>query len=264
MQPNNNPEIINYHLKSKNGKTWRKVSGLLHARLSTISHEDIDDEIVDIFAYTISLINKHRIKGLSEKLHNCKHKLYAVKYHMKAIEEEIEKRVNNFKKQYNAISGVGREQENLVLIYETEAFLFQVKSNLDLMIQALSSVVPSLKGSNTFRHLGERRTDKYLAGGKVIKRLKQSDEQELYLLFETHRNDWIQQLTIWRDIISHYSGLRNFHCFIEEPYRGGDEVKIHYPTMPSGERVDVYCQKTFISLCKLYRSVLKSIAQRIK
>lgn len=201
--------------------------------------------------------------SLTKKLHNCKHKLYAARYHLKAIEGEIDERVADFEKQYAAMSGAGLELENPVLIYETEGFLFQVKSNLDLMIQALRSVVPSLKSFDTFGHKGRRGTSDYRAGGKVIDKLKNSGELELAKLFESHRSAWIQEMTKWRDTITHHSGLRDFHCFIEEPYRGGDQVKIHYPTMPSGERVDLYCQKTYNRLCELYQSVLNSIEERI-
>jgi len=256
VQPSNKPEVIDWHLEG-NGKTWRRVPGALDVRIGGRRPEDSDDVIEDIFASIISLVSEHGIDRLSKKLHDCKHKLYAVRYHLKAIEREIDEKVADFEKEYAAMSGAGLELENPVLIYETEAFLFQVKSNLDLIIQALGSVVPSVKSSHTFGHRGD------VAGGKVIDKLEESGELELAKLFESHRSAWIQQMTGWRTTITHYSGLRDFHCFIEEPYRGGNQVKIHYPTMPSGERVDMYCQKIYNRLCELYRSVLKSIEQRV-
>lgn len=262
VRPSNEPEVIDWHLEG-NGKTWHRVPGALAVRIGGRRPEDSHDVIEGIFARTISLVSEHGMDGLTKKLHDCKHKLYAVRYHLKAIEREIDERVADFEKQYAAMSGAGLELENPVLIYETEAFLFQVKSNMDLMIQALGSVVPSLKSLGAFKHKGGRGTLGYVAGGKVIDKLEKSREPKLAQLFEFHRSAWIQQMTEWRDTITHHSGLRDFHCFIEEPYRGGGRVNIHYPTMPSGERVDVYCRDTYDRLCELYRGVLKSIEQRV-
>jgi hypothetical protein len=263
VQPSNKPEIIDWHLEG-NGKTWRRVPGALAVQIVGMRPEDSDKVIEGLFSGAISLASEHGIDSLTEKLRDCKHKLYAVRYHLKAIEREIDERVADFKKQYAAMSGASLELANPVLIYETEAFLFQVKGNLDLMIQALSSVIPPLKSFTTFKHAGERGTHKYIAGGKVIKQLKRSDELELCQLFDLHRSAWIQEMTLLRDMVTHHSGLRDFRCFIEEPYRGGDKINIHYPRMPSGERVDAYCQKAYDRLCELYRSVLRSIEQRIR
>jgi len=262
VRPSNEPEVIDWHLEH-NGKTWRRAPGALLARIGGRRPEDSDDAIEDIFARTISLVSEHGTDGLTKKLHDCKHKLCAIRYHLKAIEREIDERVADFEKQYAAMSGVGLELENPVLIYETEAFLFQVKSNLDLMIRALGSVVPSLKSLGAFKHKGSRGTPDYRAGGKVIDKLKKSGEHELAQVFESHRSTWIQEMTKWRDRITHHSGLRDFHCFIEEPYRGGDQVQIHYPTMPSGERVDLYCRQTYDRLCELYQSVLKGVEEHV-
>jgi len=262
VQPSNKPEVIDWHLEG-NGKTWHRVPGALAVRIGGRRPEDTDDVIEGSFESTISLVSEHGMDGLIKKLRDCKQKLYAVRYHLKAIEREIDERLADFEKQYAAMSGAGLELENPVLIYETEAFLFQVKSNLDLMIQALGSLVPSLKSFTTFKHKGARGTSSYVAGGKVIDKLERSGELELAQLFDSHRSAWIQQMTLWRDTITHHSGLRDFHCFIEEPYRGGDRVNIHYPTMPSGERVDVYCGETYDRLCELYRSVLTIMEEHV-
>ena len=54
------------------------------------------------------------------------------------------------------------------------------------------------------------------------------------------------------------SKLKNFSCFIEEPYRGEDVV-IHYPSMPNGEKLDDYCNKIYENLIRLYGDVFKVI-----
>jgi len=262
VPPSNKPEVIDWHLEG-NGRTWRRRPGALAVIIGSRRPEDSDDVIEGIFTRTVSSVSERGMDDLTKKLHDCRHKLYAVRYHLNAIEREIDERVADFEKQYAAMSGAGLELANPVLIYETEAFLFQVKSSLDLMTQALGSVFSPLKSRLTFAHKGSRRTSNYVAGGKVIDRLEKSGERELAKLFEDHRSAWIQDMTIWRDTITHHSGLRDFRCFMEEPYRGGNRVTIHYPRMPSRERVDAYCQKTYDLLCELYRSVLVSIEERL-
>jgi hypothetical protein len=260
VTPKNKPEIINYHFEIKNGKKI-KVPGI--PNISLVINENIDDTIENIFKQPISLINIKQMKVLYKNLQNCKYKLYAVKYHLEIIKKEIKDQIDSFMKDYRASSGASIESVNPILIYETEAFLFQVKSNLDLIVQVLGSIITPIRSFCTFKHKGKRGTSTYQAGGKVIDKLKEIEELELAELFDKQRIDWIQQMTIWRDTITHYSGLRNFHCFIEEPYLGGDQVNIHYPTIPSGERVDIYCQKIYNSLCKLYKEVFNLIDKHI-
>ena len=182
-----------------------------------------------------------------------------MEFHLKQIVQEIKERVAEFERNYSAASGAAFEIANHVLIYETEAFLFQVKSNLDLMVQVMGHVIPSLKSFRTFSHSGAHGTPEYAAGGKVIKQLRASGEIDMANLFDAHRTSWIEEMTIMRDTITHYSELRGFHCFVEEPYRGDGQVQIHYPTMPSSERVDAYCEKTYDQLCDLYRSTFSQI-----
>ncbi|HHT9117365.1 MAG TPA: hypothetical protein ACFYD1_01935, partial [Candidatus Hypogeohydataceae bacterium YC38] len=112
----------------------------------------------------------------------------------------------------------------------------------------------------TFKHSEEE--GNFIAGGKVIKALKKSN-QELADLIEKDRALWIQDMVVMRNTITHYSPLKDFNCFIEEPYLGKGEVKIHYPTMPTGKRVDLYCQEIYDRLCELHQNVFKVIKQHV-
>ena len=258
VKPSNNPEIIDHH-SVFDGEKWHKVPGSLSALIGIREEKDVHAEIDSLFLKITSQVSGKGAEQLLKKLDDCKHKLYAVKFHLKEIIREIQERVADFESNYSAGSGASFEVANHSLIYETEAFLFQVTSNLDLIVQALGHVVPSVKSFRTFNHSGEPGTTNYAAGGKLIKQLKQSEETDLANLFDSHRGAWIQEMTIMRDTITHYSGLRGFHCFIEEPYRGGEQVKVHYPTMPSGELVDEYCEKVYGQLCGLYQKVFEYI-----
>lgn len=258
VRPSNNPEGIAHH-SVFDGEKWHKVPGALDVRIGMARTGDRNIEIDSLFEKISKVASDKSAHQILKKLDDCKHKLYAVKFHLKQIVQEIKERVAEFERNYSAASGAAFEIANHVLIYETEAFLFQVKSNLDLMVQVMGHVIPSLKSFRTFSHSGAHGTPEYAAGGKVIKQLRASGEIDMANLFDAHRTSWIEEMTIMRDTITHYSGLRGFHCFVEEPYRGDGQVQIHYPTMPSGERVDGYCEKIHGQLCSLYRDAFERI-----
>jgi SEC-C motif-containing protein len=258
VKPSNNPEVITHH-SVFDGEKWNKAAEVLAARIGMTRTEDRSIEIDSLFEKISQIVSDKSAHQLFKKLDDCKHKLYAVKFHLKQIVQEIKERIAEFERNYSAASGVSIEIANHVLIYETEAFLFQVKSSLDLMIQAMGHVIPSLRSIRTFSHSGKPGTLSYLAGGKVIKQLRASGEIDMANLFGSHRISWIEKITIMRDTITHYSGLRGFRCFVEEPYRGDGQVQIHYPTMPSSERVDAYCEKAYGQLCGLYQSAFARI-----
>jgi hypothetical protein len=254
VTPQNKPEIINHHLVSSNsGRTWEKRPGNLSAIICGVRPEDSDRKIDSLLSPYLNNSRKSNNNTLKSKLLDCRHKLYAVRYHLLTIKKESKERVKEFENNYSAGSGVALEIENPRLVYETEAFLFQVKSCLDVLTQVLSEVIPPLKSIDSFRK------KKGKAGGEVINSLNENGLEELGNLFEQYRTEWIQDLVEMRDRITHHGNLRGFNCFIEEPYKGGEKVTIHYPTMPSGIKVDDYCQDTYDRLLDLYESTLKFI-----
>jgi hypothetical protein len=254
VRPQNQPEVIDYYLTSPDGKTWTKHPGNLIGMISGFKPEDLDEEITSIIDPLSELSSQKQNRRLSEKLIDCRHKLHAVRYHLHTVKREIAERVTEFEKSYTAGSGMAQELENPRLVYETEAFLFQVKSSLDILTQTLGCVVPPLRSTHTFR--SKKIDGVEQAGGNVIDALLKNGFETMGHLFEEHRTKWIQELVEMRDTITHYSRLHHFHCFIEEPYMGGNKVTIHYPTMPSGVRVDNYCQTTYTNLLDLFKSVL--------
>lgn len=257
IKSQNDPELIDSHMTSPDGLNWTKRPGRIIAMISGVKPEDSDASIEELFGeYTRSAKERgeHRF---ANKLSDCRHKQYAVKYHLLSLKEEIKIRVEEFEKEYSAGSGVYFEMQNPRLIFETEFFLFQVKSSLDILVKALGTIIPPLKSMRSF---AKKKIDsKEHAGGKVIVALINNGFEDLGNIFESHRQEWIQELVSMRDTITHYSQLKGFHCFIEEPYKGGREVTIHYPTMPSGRRVDEYCEYISVRLLDLYKTVLAMV-----
>ncbi len=253
VTPQNRPEPINHHLVSQDGgKTWRKEPGVLSIVMCGKKVEDTAPEIESLF---LPLDNTGPDnQRLKTRIIDCRHKLYAVRYHLGAIRGEITRCLEDFKKDYHANSGVAFEFENPRLIYETEAFLLQVKSSLDILTQMLGCTIGPLRSCPTFGTkmvMGQKHV-----GGRVIDALTKNGFEKLGQLFEDHRRQWIQELVDMRDEITHSSRLEGFKCFVEEPYRGQSEVQIHYPTMPCGSRVDSYCDAAYAHLLQLYQSAI--------
>lgn len=257
VKPQNRPEVIDYYMSSPDGKNWTKQPGNIVAMISGFKPGDLGEEINSIIDPISKISQEKQNQRLSEKLFDCRHKLHAVRYHLHTLKTEISECIKEFEKSYSAGTGIAQEMENPRLVYETEAFLFQVKSSLDLLAQTLGCVIPPLSSVRTFR--SKMIDGVKQAGGTVISALLANGFEKLSDVFETHRKAWIQELVEMRDTITHYSQLRNFHSFIEEPYMGGGQVTIHYPTMPSGTRVDTYCQTVYDALLDLYRSALSFI-----
>lgn len=253
VTPRNCPEPINHHLVSQDGgKTWQNEPGILSAVICCKKAEDTDPQIESLFSSLDKEVSDNQ--GVKTKVVDCRHKLYAVKYHLATIQAEIDDCIRDFKTNHHANSGAAFEVENPRLVYETEAFLFQVKSSLDLLTQMLGRIIGPLSSCRTF---GRKKIEgQEHAGGRVIDALMKNGYEELGRLFEDHRKKWIQELVDMRDEITHYSGLNGFSCFVGEPYTGQSEVQIHYPTMPCGSRVDSYCHAIYESLLQLYRSTV--------
>ena len=264
VKPTDRPDVIDYHLVQGAGSgRWERRPGRLAVQISGKRPENVDDAIEALFRGITDSAARRNQNILAERLRDCKHKLYAVTYHLATIQDEIGCKVAEFQEAYEPQSGAAFEIENPVLIYEAEAFLFQIKSNLDIMIKVVGLVVPAAKSFRTFRHKGAASSSEYRAGGKVIDTLRSRNESELANILEKHRNAWIQDLTILRDTITHHSKLHGFRCFLEEPYQGKDQISVHYPVMPSGQRVDVFCQDAYDNLRRLYGEVLAILHARM-
>jgi len=77
----------------------------------------------------------YKNRNKNKKLLNCKHKTNAAFYHLQTIIKEVNNVIDQYKKEEKYTwAWSNYEYQNHILIYETESFLFQIKSNLDLII----------------------------------------------------------------------------------------------------------------------------------
>lgn len=208
------------------------------------------------------------IETIDQKLHwkleDCRHKLEAVWYSLLLIKNEIinfENTSHEILRNYSSMVWKltsKTEFWNDILIFETESFLFQVKSSLDLLIQALKNIYPFLsdntwRDSESFLSPYNKNIWKYEVWKIIIKKLKDNNWVNLAGLFEKEINAWIEELIMMRNKITHQSWLDSFFCFVfysENPV-------LDKPKMPSGEYLDDYCQKIYDNLLKFYKTIFE-------
>ena len=244
--PTKKPEIVDYHLESRNaGRTWEKKPGLLLFRLNIRPIGTTKKEIDELFRD----VRKDDF-ALGRELNVCHHKLYAVRYHLDNFISEERAQVQKFKEDYTPPSGGQMNIENPVLIYEMESFLFQVKSSLDVFAVGFLNKFFGLK-------LGSFGT-----GKNVMDALKKNENKigkqkvnKLKSIIEKNK-DWIEELNEMRVQITHYSDLEGFLCFLTVPFRGGEECTIYYPSMPDGIRATKYMDSVWKKLLSFYKSFL--------
>lgn len=249
VKPTETPKpILNHMVSSDGGKTWKAQPGLLAVRLFGKDPKNIDETISRISKNVISKIDtmhpSNKVKQeLVKYIHEVDHKLHAVKYHLNNYEQAESDKVKEFSKNYKPPTGAQMITEEPRIIYEIEAFLFQTKSCLDI----LSWVLKPTFGF-TYCSFGN-------GGDEVIRQLKNNCPtplvtyaRKIIKLIEDAQDSWIVELIKMRDEITHYSRLQGFHCFIEDPYVGGNIANIHYPTMPNNRRALEYCQDVWEKL----------------
>ena len=95
------------------------------------------------------------------------------------------------------------------LIYELEAFLFQLKSALDMAIKVLGTLLPNYFKTKTFGNKGE-----HLIKNLENYKLKQKDRtvfiDSIIEIIRSDQNIWLKDSIELRNTISHYKSMRFF------------------------------------------------------
>lgn len=156
------------------------------------------------------------------------HKLHATRYHLGNYEmfEKME---------YEEVStrDIDETRECLELISEVEAFLFQVKSSLDMLVKLLDAVLGK----------GIVRTQTYIKyGEKLIKGLEQYKQSNgankkavdaLIYLITADKEDWIKTTIGWRNELNHIKGLRGY--VFKKVIDSDGKIVIEKPTFKNKE-----------------------------
>ena len=140
------------------------------------------------------------------------------------------------------------------LIHNTESFLFQSKSCLDVFAQIIAY---SFKFEiRTYENYGE----------KLIKILekepsKNYPEYTKNIIETIQKNKpWIKELVEMRNEVTHFSDLDGLSCFLIKKSEENDKIAtIYYPAMPDGERVSKYMDKIWTNIQNLIHDSTSSL-----
>lgn len=176
---------------------------------------------------------------------DVQHKLHALLYHLENftnVEDVVIKRCLEKPKEEVRIPSN--------LYFEFEAFLFQIKSTLDITVKILKQLFPGSFHIGTFRNKGqklilnlERYRDNMIKDlEKSIINKKQLDFAIKYRsetidriisMLEDDRSTWLSKVIAARDTISHYKGSKNLDGYTVAQV--GEEIQIIVPKI-----LDVY------------------------
>lgn len=253
IKPKETPEPIRTHFVSHDaGRTWEYRPGLMEVQVIGKDTKDIDEKISRVIEPVWRDLSHDVNKDFIKRIRNVEHKLYAVKYHLNNYEEAESNKIEEFRKNYKPPTGAQEIIEEPRLIYEVEAFLFQVKSCLDILSWVLKPVFGftncsfDKKGDDLIRQL----KNKCPAGFTPY-------ANNIVKLIEDAQDAWVVELIKMRNEITHRSNLEGFRCFTKDPYMGGSTADIHYPTMPNQQRALHYCQDIWQKLLTFCEDFLK-------
>lgn len=144
--------------------------------------------------------------------------------------------------------------ENPKIIYEVEAFLFQIKSCLDVLNQLIRKAY-LLPYAPTFKNSGEI----------LIQSLKNNCPKDLnekgdcmISLIQANKR-WILYTVAMRNEITHDSDLIGFECYYQGARTSSNIIRVYFPSMPNGTRARTYLENTYQNLIVLIREVIKII-----
>jgi hypothetical protein len=186
---------------------------------------------------------QNRIEKRIDKLH---HKLDAMRYHTYFFKKFERTTKEGYKNYLVANTTLNKILNSPHLIYNTESFLFQSKSCLDVFAQI---VAYSFKFQ--IRSYGNH-------GDDLIRILKKESSKQVpkyakKVIESIEKNKpWVKELVEMRDEVTHYSDLEGLSCFIIKKSDKKDIVAtVYYPAMTNGQRVSKYMDKTWNKICSL-------------
>lgn len=135
-------------------------------------------------------------------------KLFGTKYHFKNYKRLEAEQYKQAKNQFK--NNPHETREAIELIFEIEAFLFQIKSSLDMLVKLLR---PTLGNGVVRTQTYSNKGDDLIKGLTQYKNNKNANKEfveNLILLIEDHKETWIKKSVELRDELNHDKGLRDY------------------------------------------------------
>lgn len=242
VRPLRVPAPVTTHFVKKGGKLIEQP-GTLAVRLIGHRPETVDSELRDLrsgWATSVqdALFGSSDVSGLGSRLDDIQHKLQGVRYHRQNYEGHEDEFIRQFETEHVPPAGAELVLQEPKLIFEIEAFLYQMKSCLDMLAHLLKNA--------GYRSIGESFGDH---GERIIKQLPNAPEHcsveaaSLETLITVAQSSWLDEAISMRDTTAHQGMLQNLSCFVQRPYIGGQNAELHYPEMPNGQRARHYLER---------------------
>lgn len=162
-------------------------------------------------------------------------KLQALKYHLSNYEALERKHVEHIKAEYT--SNPDMTESAYDLLFELEAFLFQLKSTLDIAVKILGIMLPNRFKTHTFGNKGEdliKGLNNYLNDGSA----RENTVNNLVAMLKEDKDSWLEQTINLRDTISHYKTFSKYKYSVKKL---GGKMEVSKPLV-SGLEVHEYMQ----------------------
>jgi hypothetical protein len=231
----------------RDGK-WEEMPGVSLAMTVYVIDPKYDyADVIDV----IKPLSK--LAHLQEYQRRLKHKLSAIRYHSDSFKKEEDDWIERYKTSITGGESCNVVEDNLKIIYEVEAFLFQVKSCLDVLNQ-LIRISFKLPYGRTYTNGGEALIRSLK--GNCPKDVQRKRDSMISLIESSKR--WILHTVEMRDEVTYDSDLIGFECFNQQA-RTGNFVRVFFPSMPNGRRTRVYLDTIWEKVLSLNRDVIKII-----
>ena len=186
--------IDNISFTSKRIHTNPEINARIYAQLCHLFPDAFLDETVKTLFFT--------------HVFQVMHKLHATEYHLKNYrrieKEQTEQSLRLFKRSPT------ERREALELIFELEAFLYQVKSSLDMLVKLMIPILaPHKVSTETYSNKG----DALVKGLEAYKHRSDSNKEAADSLIDLIKHDkenWIERVVGIRDELNHKKGLMGF------------------------------------------------------
>jgi len=150
-------------------------------------------------------------------------KFTAMKYHLENYEKHELKHIVRLRADCSDNEHIA--YKTYELLYELEAFLFQMKSALDLSVKLVAVLFPNRFQTKTFGKKGEN----LIKGLRSFKEQKDTKTEVVDSIISMIRDDqetWLKQAVNLRDTLSHYKTIAGYHY---QAKAIGSEIEIIYP-----------------------------------
>lgn len=168
-------------------------------------------------------------------------KISAMKYHLTNYEKYESLCIEQLKSQSGANSHTSLKAYEL--LFELEAFLFQMKSSLDLAVKLIGALFPGRCKCKTFGDMGEHLI-KGLESFKNDKNAKKEIVDSIISMIKEDQKSWLEQAITLRTTLAHFKTIAGYNY---QAKKAGEDWEIIIPKI-AGLNVLFYMQ-TIYSNC---------------